>query len=77
MGNTIPLTSLSTDAAGSTRLAGGSVTTTGAQSYQDAVTLDSNLVVSGANVTFGASVNGERGFDGQQRWRDHVRRAGG
>ena len=62
MGNTTALTSLSTNAAGSTRLAGGSVTTSGNQSYQDAVTLVSNLVVSGANVTFGASVNGPFGL---------------
>ncbi len=62
VGNTTALTSLSTNAAGSTRLAGGSVTTSGNQNYQDAVTLVSNLVVSGANVTFGASVNGPFGL---------------
>ena len=55
VGNTTPLTSVSTDAAGSTRLAGGSVTTLGDQSYQDAVTLGRDLVVNGANVTFGAT----------------------
>src|SRR5262245_13314234 len=42
LGGTTALTSVTTDAGGSTALNGGSVTTTGAQSYNDVVTLGAN-----------------------------------
>jgi hypothetical protein len=55
------LTSLTTDAAGATNLSGGSVVTTGAQSYNDAVTLGAATTLTSTaagNVTFGGTING-------------------
>jgi uncharacterized repeat protein (TIGR01451 family) len=57
-GGTTALTSLSTDAAGSTTL-NGNVSTTGAQVYNDAVLLGSNVTLASTNsgVSFGNTVN--------------------
>ncbi len=53
------LSSLTTDAAGTTILKTAGVTTTGNQSYHDAVTLDSsNVVLTGVNVSFDSTVDG-------------------
>jgi len=54
----VTLASVATDAAGTTALDGGSVTTTGAQNFGDAVTLGDDTVLTGANVTLGGTVNG-------------------
>ena len=53
------LSSLTTDAAGTTILKTAGVTTTGNQTYHDAVTLDSsNVVMTGVNVSFDSTVDG-------------------
>ena len=54
-GGTLALASLTTDAAGSTQVNGGSVTTTGAQTYNDRVTL-------GAGATFTSTGAGQIQF---------------
>ena len=53
----VTVSSLSTDAGGTTAINGGAVTTTGAQSYGDAVTLGAPTVITGVGNTF-AAVNG-------------------
>src|SRR5260370_32637421 len=61
VGGTTALTSVTTDAAGSTAINGGSVTTTGAQNYNDTFMLGANTALtstSGGNVTLGNTVNG-------------------
>jgi hypothetical protein len=61
VGGTTPLASLTTDAPGSTDLNGGSVTTTGAQTYNDPVLLSTDTVLTSTasgNVTFTLTVNG-------------------
>src|SRR5207253_1108477 len=53
------LASLTTDAAGSTAINGGSVTTTGDQTYHDPVTLNAaanTTTLTGVNVTFDSTV---------------------
>ncbi len=57
------MNSLTTNAGGATQINGGSVTTTGAQSYGDQVTLGANTTLStgGGNLTFGDLLTG--GFD--------------
>ncbi len=55
LGNTTPLTNLTTDAGGTTVINGGSVTTTGDQTYNDAVTLGSDTTLQGNNLTLGTS----------------------
>ncbi|QGN55301.1 filamentous hemagglutinin N-terminal domain-containing protein [Novosphingobium sp. Gsoil 351] len=61
VGGTNALVSLTTDGAGSTAINGGAITTTGAQSYNDAVTLGAGTTLtstgSGA-ITLGSTVNG-------------------
>jgi filamentous hemagglutinin family protein len=57
VGGTTALTSLTTNAGGTTSLA-GNVTTTGNQSYGDAVTLTGNAVLTGATPTFSSTVAG-------------------
>ena len=61
VGGGTPLTSLTTNAGGTTALNGGTVTTTGAQTYNDAVTLGAATTLtstgSGA-LTLGSTVNG-------------------
>ncbi len=62
VGGTTALTSLTTDAGGTTAINGGAVTTTGAQTYNDPVTLGAavtTLTSTGAGaITFGNTVNG-------------------
>ncbi len=56
-----PLASLTTDAPGTTHVNGGSVTTTGAQTYNDIVTLGADAVLTSTgsgNVSFASTVNG-------------------
>ncbi|HUW54131.1 MAG TPA: filamentous hemagglutinin N-terminal domain-containing protein [Rhodanobacter sp.] len=58
VGGTTQLTSLTTDASGSTQL-DGNVGTTGAQTYNDAVTLGANATLASSNaVTFGGTLDG-------------------
>lgn len=59
IGNTLALTSLTTNAGGTTTINGGSVTTTGVQTYNDAVTLGvaTNLNTTNSAITFANSVN--------------------
>ncbi|HET6879085.1 MAG TPA: DUF4214 domain-containing protein, partial [Pirellulales bacterium] len=55
---TTALASLAVNGSGTTTLAGGSVTTTGAQLYHEAVVLASGQILSGANVHFFNTVSG-------------------
>jgi filamentous hemagglutinin family protein len=60
VGNNQALTSLTTDAAGMTALNGGTIKTTGAQTYNDAVTLGAGttLTSSAGDITFAQTVDG-------------------
>ncbi|WP_201492785.1 filamentous hemagglutinin N-terminal domain-containing protein, partial [Rubrivivax sp. A210] len=58
VGGTTALTSLATDAAGSTAVNGGSVRTTGTQSYGDALTLGADTTLQGSTVTNAAVLTG-------------------
>src|SRR5205807_2475702 len=58
VGNTTALTSLTTNAGGITAINGGAVTTTGAQTYNDVVTLGAATVITGVGNTFTSTVNG-------------------
>src|ERR687886_586103 len=49
--NTVNAASITTDAGGTTQL-NGNVTTTGSQTYGDAVTIANNAIISGSSVTF-------------------------
>ncbi|HET7556983.1 MAG TPA: filamentous hemagglutinin N-terminal domain-containing protein, partial [Rhodanobacteraceae bacterium] len=60
VGGTTALTSLTTDSTGSTTL-GGNITTTGAQTYNDAVTLTGNAAATstgGAAITLNSTIDG-------------------
>ncbi len=57
LGGTTALTSLTTNAGGTTSI-GGNVTTTGVQTYNDAVTLTGNAILTGTTPTFGSTVAG-------------------
>ncbi|MFZ4859328.1 MAG: filamentous hemagglutinin N-terminal domain-containing protein [Desulfuromonadaceae bacterium] len=58
VGGVTALTSLATDAGGTTAINGGSMETSGAQTYSDAVTLGANAVItSGSNAAFGTIDN--------------------
>jgi hypothetical protein len=57
VGSTTALTSLTTDAAGTTQL-GGNVTTSGTQVYNDALSLNADSVLSGSTLHLGGSVDG-------------------
>ena len=61
VGETFALTSLATDAPGSVRV-GGNVTTTGAQTYNDPLTLLAHSTMTGTTPTFGSTLTGG-GFD--------------
>ena len=61
VGETFALTSLATDAPGSVRV-GGHVTTTGAQTYNDPLTLLAHSTMTGTTPTFGSTLTGG-GFD--------------
>ncbi|HQN64845.1 MAG TPA: filamentous hemagglutinin N-terminal domain-containing protein [Methylophilus sp.] len=59
VGNILALASLTTDAGGTTAINGGSVTTTGTQTYNDAAALGAatSLATTNSNITFANSVN--------------------
>ncbi|NBR07360.1 MAG: hypothetical protein EBT92_16570, partial [Planctomycetes bacterium] len=52
------LTSLITNSGGTTAINGGAITTTGAQTYSDAVTLGANTILTGSTPTFTGGVTG-------------------
>jgi filamentous hemagglutinin family protein len=54
------LTSVATDAGGTTAINGGSIRTTAAQSFNDAVTLGANTTLTGVDVEFRGTLNGAR-----------------
>src|SRR5437588_765924 len=64
VGNSTALASVTTDAAGSTAINGGSVATTGTQTYNDDVTLGAGTTLSSSgagaagNITLAKTVNG-------------------
>ena len=58
VGATTALASLSMDPADPTLIIGGSIITSGAQTYGDAVTLGANTTMTGHNVQFGGTVDG-------------------
>jgi len=58
VGGATPLTSLTTDSAGSTAVNGGSINTSGSQAYSDGVTLGANATLTGTTVTFLGTVGG-------------------
>src|SRR5207237_8331045 len=60
VGSNTPLSSLSTDGGGTTRINGGAVSTSGAQDYKDAVTVGGVAVVTtlaGGSVNFENTLN--------------------
>src|SRR4029453_16285937 len=61
VGSASPLTSVTTDAAGTTDLNGGTVKTSGSQTYNDKVVLSADTTLTSTasgNVTFGNTVDG-------------------
>ena len=56
VGNTLALSSLTTDSNGSVRF-NGNVTTTGAQTYNDAATIEGNTTFTGTNINFNQSLD--------------------
>ena len=61
IGNTTALTSLTVDSANGTAINGGSVRTTGSQTYNDAVTLGVNTTLTGSDITLASMVDGATG----------------
>src|SRR5205823_1895239 len=59
VGGTTILTSLTTNSDGTTRINGGVVNTSGAQSYGDAVTLGADTTVGGGSVSFGGTLDSD------------------
>lgn len=62
VGGKVKLTSLTTDAPGSTAIDGGSITTTGAQFFGDPVTMGASktsLTAAGGPITFGQTLDGD------------------
>ena len=59
VGGVSALASLSTDAAGTTVISGGGVTTTGSQTYSDPVTLGANTTLSGTAIAFNGTLNSD------------------
>ena len=57
VGTVSALAGLSTDAAGTTRISGGGVTTTGTQTYLDAVLLGADAVLDGTGILFSSTLN--------------------
>ncbi|WP_035707127.1 filamentous hemagglutinin N-terminal domain-containing protein [Niveispirillum irakense] len=57
-GGEISVASITTDAAGTLSIAGGKVTTTGAQSYGDAATLTADTTLTGTSVTLAQGAQG-------------------
>jgi filamentous hemagglutinin family protein len=58
VGATIPLASLTTGSGGGTAINGGSIHTSGAQSFNDAVTLGAATTLTGVNVQFAGRLDG-------------------
>jgi hypothetical protein len=58
VGGQTPLTSLTTDAAGSTAVNGAAITTAAGQTYNDAVTLGTDVVLTGTSVVLLGTVTG-------------------
>ncbi|HEY1172521.1 MAG TPA: hypothetical protein VGH19_14220 [Verrucomicrobiae bacterium] len=61
VGGSLPLASLTTDAAGLTRINGGIVTTTGDQAYNDTVRLGANTILTGNDITFATLLDSSEG----------------
>jgi hypothetical protein len=61
VGNTTPLTTLTTNASGTTYINGGAITTSSTQTYGDAVVLgaDTTLTTTDNNITFSSTVDGD------------------
>lgn len=59
IGATTPLASLTTDPAGRTLLNGGAVSTTGAQTFGDAVILGASTTFTASDLTFGGTLNSD------------------
>src|SRR5205085_1799726 len=57
VGGVLALTSITTDAAGTTALNGGTITTTAGQTYNDPVTLGAGTTLNGVNVNFANTLN--------------------
>jgi hypothetical protein len=57
--NTVKATSLTTDAEGSSQI-NGNITTTGSQNYNDAVNLQGNTTLTGDNVAFQNTIDGNQ-----------------
>lgn len=57
VGNTLALASVTTNTGGTTAINGGSLATTGAQTYNDAVTLGVNTTLTGVDITFNSALN--------------------
>lgn len=65
VGNSTPLTSLTTDVAGTTEVNGGSITTTGGQTFHDIVSLGASVVFTSTTVddiTFDQTLTGGNGI---------------
>jgi len=63
VGNTQALASLTTNATGTTQIGGGSIRTVGAQTYNDAVLLTNDAILTSTtsgNITFQTTLNGAR-----------------
>ncbi len=58
VGATTPLTSVTSDSTGTTAINGGSIATSGAQTYNDAVTVGASTILTGVNVDFVSTLNG-------------------
>ena len=64
VGGTASLASIDTDAAGTTAVNGGSVTTTGSQTYNDAVSLGAGMqTLTASALSFGSTLDGPGGLD--------------
>jgi len=57
IGGLAPLAALTTNADGRTLFSGGAITTSGAQTYNDTVTLSLSATLSGSNLTFNSTVD--------------------
>ncbi len=58
VGGGAALASITTNAAGTAAINGGTITTTGAQTYNDAVTLGAGTAFSGVNIAFNGTLDG-------------------
>ena len=62
--NAVRATSFTTNPDGTTQV-NGNVTTTGSQTYGDAVTIANNPIISGSDITFNNTVRWQQRFDGE------------